>query len=171
MSKNGFRFSAVTSIVLLSLLATGLGVAYGAQGDGKIDITLTPGAINTAVTEDNIGDTVCKIGFTKTIRPSESYTYSLKMRQLRSGYNLNGDTKAGNYEEDHMVPLSVGGAPKDEKNLWPQPRKIYPGAAEKDKLELLAWKKLCKREITLKEAQSYFLNGNWEKSYFKFFKK
>lgn len=25
------------------------------------------------------------------------------------------------YHVDHLVPLCVGGAPKDPRNLWPQP--------------------------------------------------
>jgi len=26
----------------------------------------------------------------------------------------------GNYELDHLIPLELGGAPEDVKNLWPE---------------------------------------------------
>jgi hypothetical protein len=36
--------------------------------------TRTPGAINPAVTQANIGETICMKGWTKTVRPPERYT-------------------------------------------------------------------------------------------------
>jgi hypothetical protein len=31
-----------------------------------------------------------------------------------------------NYEEDHFIPLELGGAPKNPKNLWPEPHTRVP---------------------------------------------
>src|SRR6266566_1403060 len=39
------------------------------------------------------------------------------------------------YEEDHLIPLAVGGSPRSPKNLWPEPYKGKFGARVKDKLE------------------------------------
>ena len=43
----------------------------------------TPGAINPAVTQDNLKQTVCVTGWTATIRPPMTYTTRLKVRQMR----------------------------------------------------------------------------------------
>ena len=51
---------------------------------------------------------------------------SLKRRQIAAyGYT---DTDPRDYEEDHLIPLELGGAPGDPRNLWPQERQLPPGA-------------------------------------------
>jgi hypothetical protein len=129
------------------------------------DPVLTPGAINSDVTQDNIENTVCVRGWTKTVRPPAYYTNKLKKKQIREyGY---ADRNPKNYEEDHLVPLSVGGNPTDEKNLWPEPRKSEWGAAKKDQLEFALYKAVCRHEISLDEARIAF-STNWIKSYVRY---
>src|SRR5277367_5036528 len=98
----------------------------------------TPGATNPDVTQANIHQTVCVSGWTATVRPSVSYTNNLKKEGITQyGYS---DPKLKDYEEDHFIPLEIGGNPKDPKNLWPEPydtnfsRKTM-GARQKDKVE------------------------------------
>lgn len=62
--------------------------------------------------------------------------------------------------EDHLVALSIGGHPTDERNLWPQPRLSEWGAAKKDQLESVLFKMVCKREIALSDAQQAMAQ-NW----------
>jgi hypothetical protein len=38
------------------------------------------------------------------------------------------------HHEDHLVPLCVGGAPRDARNLRPQPAKAKWSTKEKDQL-------------------------------------
>jgi len=65
------------------LVRLGLGVVAAAlsicahAGDLP-DPALTPGAINSDVTQDNIHNTVCVRGWTKTVRPPSFYTTRLK---------------------------------------------------------------------------------------------
>jgi hypothetical protein len=47
------------------------------------DAARTPGVLNPDVTQANIGSTVCRHGWTSTIRPPSSYTDDLKRRQMR----------------------------------------------------------------------------------------
>lgn len=47
------------------------------------DPRLTPGAIDPAVTQQNIDQTICRRGYTKTARPPAFYTNRLKMLQIR----------------------------------------------------------------------------------------
>ncbi len=122
------------------------------------DHKLTPGAINPEVTQENIRQTVCVKGYTKTIRPPASYTNKLKKSQIRQyGYS---DTNPTDYEEDHLIALSIGGNPTDPANLWPQPRKSEWGADKKDQLEFVLYKKVCAGEVALKDAQ-YAMATDW----------
>ncbi len=74
---------------------------------------LTPGVANGAVTQTNIGSTVCQSGWTKTIRPPVDYTSALKARQMRA-YGDKGPLSA--YQEDHLISLELGGDPTDPRN-------------------------------------------------------
>ena len=46
--------------------------------------TLTPGVVNPDVTQATIAATICRRGWTRTIRPPVSYTNELKRKGLRS---------------------------------------------------------------------------------------
>ena len=122
------------------------------------DPALVPGVDNPAVTQENIVETICVSGWTKTVRPPTSYTSALKKQQLADrGY---ADTNPNNYEEDHLVPLEVGGNPSDPQNLWPQPYGVTWGANQKDKLENFVKRSVCAKEMTLDEGRELF-KSNW----------
>jgi hypothetical protein len=117
----------------------------------------TPGATNPAVTQATIGNTICVSGWTATIRPPSSYTTALKRTQIVAyGYT---DTNLAAYEEDHLISLEIGGAPKDPANLWPEPYTVSlpdgtpVGARVKDQLENKLKSLVCSRSITLATAQ------------------
>lgn len=122
------------------------------------DPTITPGAINPNVTQENIQQTVCVRGYTKTIRPPAHFTNKLKKRQLREYDYVDRNPK--HYEEDHLIALSIGGAPDDPRNLWPQPRTSEWNAQKKDQLEFVIYKMVCRQEISLAEAQ-HAMATNW----------
>jgi len=109
--------------------------------------TLTPGVINPAVTPQTIRATICRRGWTRTIRPPVSYTNDLKRRGLRA-YGLRGPPSA--YQEDHLISLELGGHPTDPRNLWPEP---YPRAADVDRIENELNALVCSGRITLVQAQ------------------
>jgi hypothetical protein len=124
--------------------------------------SITQGAINTNITQENIQSTVCVKGYTKTVRPPAYYTNRLKKSQLREyGY---ADQNPEHYEEDHLIPLNIGGLPNNPANLWPQPRTSYWNAAKKDELEIKLYKKVCGNEIPLNEAQNAMAT-DWIKAY------
>lgn len=110
--------------------------------DDLPDPTCTPGVIS-----ETDAYTVCHRS-TKTIRPPVSYTDSLKIEQIKEyGYT---DTNPRDYEEDHLIPLELGGSPEDPRNLWPE-----PGGSpnSKDQIENLCHQKVCSGEISLSDAQ------------------
>ena len=127
--------------------------------NGLPDPVCTPGVIDPQVTQENISTTICVRGYTKTVRPPASYTHDLKARQIAEyGY---ADTKLASYEEDHLIPLELGGHPTDPKNLWPQPRAGDYPAAMKDLVENSLHTKVCAGAISLAAAQSAIAT-NWE---------
>jgi hypothetical protein len=130
------------------------------------DHTRTPGTINPKVTQKNIAKTICSSGWTEKIQPSATYTEALKKLQMRK-WGLPGTPN--DYEEDHLVPLSVGGAPSGERNLWPEPLGGQWGATTKDQLELSVWQQVCRGDITLKEGQAIFLRPDRTQEYLRFF--
>lgn len=126
------------------------------------DSHLTPGAANPAVNQGDIGSTICMRGYTKTIRPPAYYTNRLKRLQIREyGY---ADRNPRDYEEDHLIPLEVGGNPTSPRNLWPEPRRSEYSAKKKDELENRLHRMVCDGEMPLKEAQKDF-TANWIAAY------
>jgi hypothetical protein len=145
------RFNFLLAILALSL-------SFPAWASDLPDPSLTPGAINPNVTRENIHQTVCVKGYTKTIRPPAHFTNKLKKRQIREyGYT---DRNPKHYEEDHLIALSIGGAPDDPRNLWPEPRISEWDAKKKDQLEFVLYKMVCRQEISLAEAQ-HEMATNW----------
>ena len=113
--------------------------------------------LNPAVTQDTISTTICRPGWTKTIRPPVTYTDQLKRQQLAQLADQHtGDpswTVAGT-EEDHRLPLALGGAPRDPMNLSPQGR---AGADRKNADEAVVRQHVCSSRLLLVAAQQAFV--------------
>ena len=125
------------------------------------NLSRTPGATNTSVTQANIGQTICISGWTSTIRPPSHVTTALKIRQLASGYAYQTDTLTADYEEDHLISLELGGSPTSEANLWPEPYGTVEGARVKDQLENKLHSLVCSGTLTLITAQNAIASNWW----------
>jgi hypothetical protein len=112
--------------------------------------------VNPTVTQANITETICVPNWTRSVRPTTSYTNKYK-KQFMQAQNLDWSVRK-QYELDHIVPLAVGGAPKDPKNFLLQPVKE---ATAKDAMEVKYHKLVCSGKIGLKAAQACFLN-DWK---------
>jgi len=114
----------------------------------------TPGAVNPAVNQQNIGATICQPGWAQTVSPPAAFTSTLKRRQLGAWVAYFGSPRRA-YEEDHLIPLSLGGAPADQRNLWPEPRQSPDGwgADRKDELERVLHGLVCAGRLPLALAQ------------------
>jgi hypothetical protein len=117
------------------------------------DRRCTPGVLNPAVTQSTIKRTVCRTGWTSTIRPPTSYTDPLKIQELRA-YGDGGKSPSG-FELDHLISLELGGAPSDPRNLWPESHK---NSYKKDGLENSLRAKVCAGSISLAKAQWRIVN-------------
>jgi len=130
---------------------------------------LTPGIASSDVTPANTAATICVSGYTsgrrhddgRTVRPPESYTSALKRQQIAQyGY---ADTNLADYEEDHLIPLELGGDGYAAGNLWPEP---YAGAGAhvKDQLENRLRVLVCDGQLGLRVAQEA-IAINWYAAY------
>jgi hypothetical protein len=140
-----------TALVAVALLLLGVAIVspHGSSSKGPYpaDIVRTPGVLNPDVTQANIHATICVRGWTRTIRPPTSYTNELKRKQMRE-YGVGGSMS--DYQEDHLISLSLGGHPTDPRNLWPEPN---PRAIDVDTIEHELNDKVCSGELSLAEAQ------------------
>ena len=132
-----------------------------ARGSGLYslpDPRCTPGAIDPAVTQSNIAQTICRSGYSESVRPPESVTEAEK----RSSLLAYGDRRPLHYYEyDHLVSLELGGARNDPRNLWPE-----PGASPnpKDSLEDRLHARVCDHQMRLAAAQQAIAR-NWVSAY------
>ncbi|MEP6813300.1 MAG: hypothetical protein ABI990_09945 [Actinomycetota bacterium] len=131
----------------LALLALVLRLEQHAAHAFVADPVRTPGVLNPDVSAATLADTICKHGWTRTIRPPTTYTDALKRRQLRD-YGLAGPLSG--YQEDHLISLELGGHPTDPRNLWPEP---YPRAARVDTIENELNAQVCSGALSLDAAQ------------------
>lgn len=122
------------------------------------DLRCTPGALNPDVTQATIDTTICRRGYTSTIRPSTSVTEPEKLASIRA-YGLHQAPSA--YEYDHLISLELGGAANDSRDLWPE-----NGASPnlKDKVENYLHARVCDGRVSLARAQR-IIALNWVSFY------
>jgi hypothetical protein len=148
--------------VAVLILATLVGWSAAGRAGELPDRTLTPGSINTAISEQRYRAQCHAKGWTRQYRPSVTFTNSLKKLQMKEyGYPL-ADIR--DYEEDHLVPLCLAGAPQNPANLWPQPRSGEWNADRRDKLEAKLCHLTCDGEVPLTEAQQE-ITTDWIAAY------
>jgi hypothetical protein len=131
------------------------GCAYRAGGELP-DSRCTPGSVDPRVTPDNAHQTICKPGYTATVRPPVGYTNPLK-RDLLAAYGRAGDDPRA-YELDHLIPLALGGSAADVANLWPEPD-ATPNP--KDMVEHRLQREVCDGRLSLVDAQRAIVTDWW----------
>jgi hypothetical protein len=128
------------------------------------DPTCTPGALNPQVTQANISSTICRHGYTASIRPPESVTEPEKVGSARA-YGYTGSFATAEY--DHLVSLELGGDPNDPSNLWVEPNDRAHARTtlnSKDLLEDRLHELVCKGRFLLARAQ-LAIATNWVAAY------
>jgi hypothetical protein len=129
----------------VQLVATG--------GGSPVPAPSTPGAsfgaVNPAVTQSTVRSTICVVGWTASIRPPAGTTELIKKQQLAA--SRVADKNPSHYEEDHIIPLELGGAPADPANLRPVP---LARARNDDRLENALHEAVCAGTMTLAAAQA-----------------
>ncbi|MEO7234352.1 MAG: hypothetical protein ABIW80_03155 [Lapillicoccus sp.] len=134
---------------------------YGGSSTTPLpDPSCTPGAVDAAVTQSTLAQTLCRSGgYTASVRPPQAVTDAYK-KLARAAYSSTGSSASD--ELDHLVPLGLGGA-SSAQNLWPEPnvgdprqydRRATGGANAKDGVESRLNRAVCSGEVTLAAAQA-----------------
>jgi hypothetical protein len=137
------------------------------ERDGLPDPTCTPGVTSIDVTQASLQSTICTSGYTshgvrsdgRAVRPPTSVTEPLKVSGIRA--YAYGDLSVADYEEDHLIPLELGGDGWDSANLWPEPRYGSHPAAQKDQVENELHRLVCAGRVSLASAQ-HAIATDWE---------
>jgi hypothetical protein len=149
------------SVISMCLAAFALGFAICAatawSDDNHLypDGRLSPGVIDPSVTQTQI----CTAGYTAGARNVSEATKKAILTEY--GVSLKD---AGKYEVDHRISLELGGS-NDPKNLWAQPYTNLIngenlGARQKDVVETGLKHQICKKQITMSDAQ-YVIVHDW----------
>lgn len=141
---------SVTTTAAVALIAAGavaVAATFAPATGACPDYTPPPGALNPAVTQATIGATICVPGWTRSVRPSTSYTTPLKAKQIAER-NLPG--APAEYSLDHFIPLELGGSPRDPLNLWPESNAT---SSAKDRTENALKARVCAGTMTLADAR------------------
>jgi len=166
-ASNGLAYSTVSAHVIQRQPAAGSCHVRGSGLYSRPDVHCTPGALNPAVTQATIRSTICRSGWTATVRPPESITEPEKFESM-AAY---GDRKsASSYEYDHDVALELGGAVNDPRNLWPEPDYLRPSGYylnPKDHLGRALNRMVCDGEMTLSRAQG-LIASDWVSAYHRY---
>jgi hypothetical protein len=155
IASDGLAYSRVSARAVQRQPTPGSCHARGSGLYSSPDARCTPGALNPAVTQATIASSICRRGWTSTVRPPESITEPEKLASM-AAY---GETSsASSFEYDHLVPLELGGAVNDPRNLWPEPGHLGSSRSSfyrnpKDRLKRALNRLVCGGELALSQAQ------------------
>ncbi|MEO7285561.1 MAG: hypothetical protein ABI140_01435 [Jatrophihabitantaceae bacterium] len=88
------------------------------SGQPLPDQRCTPGALNGAVSQATLASTICRAGYTATVRPPAAITGPEKKASAYA-YRYRGSLSEAEF--DHLIPLELGGAANNPLNLWLEP--------------------------------------------------
>lgn len=121
----------------------------------------TPGVYDPAITQANIAATICNPNFVAARKPPPSWTAAVTHRMAAV---LLPNVDPGDLVLDQLVPIALGGAPTDYRNLWLQSWAGQEGAPKKDGLETLLNRRVCNGQLSLADAQQA-VAMNWIDAY------
>ncbi len=156
--------AALAGCLLLAACSTAAPPAaprsYGGSCTSRLglpDPVCTPGEADPRVTQDNVGATICRRGYSASVRPPQEVTHGIKIRLTRV-YGI-GSVPFSQLELDHLIPLSLGGASTDA-NLWPQFRSGPHNVDDKDAVAVRLNRRVCRGQLSLLAAQQAMAT-NW----------
>ena len=104
------------------------------------------GLANPVVTQENIRQTICAVGWIRAQRPSAEYTNKLKRQWLVSRHE---SVPMNSGEWDHDISIELGGHPTDPRNMWFELYSGRYGAKTKDQVEDKLHRMVCAAEDSM----------------------
>ena len=154
MTSKFFRLFAIASIAILSACST--------VAPPREVASVPLETLNADVTPATIDSTICVAGYTARVRPPTHYTRGVKLKLLRDDGKPAADAPL--YELDHVIPLALGGHPRNAANLALQRWDGPAGAKRKDRLERALQRLVCARRVGLRAAQAS-IYSDWQRAY------
>jgi len=153
-------FATISALVAVTLAIRSYSSDASSQTDPisvvRPNSLLTPGDVLPATKAE-----VCVSGYASRTRDVSTKTKDA----VYAEYGI-ATHSSGEYEVDHLVPLSLGGS-NDIKNLWPEPASPKPGFHEKDKLEDALHRLVCNGSVDLATVQ-HEVAADWWAAYLRY---
>lgn len=118
--------------------------------------------LDSRVTQQSIGGTICRPGYTDAMSPPLDELMARK-DQLLAARGIPADDGAS-YALDRRVPIVLGGSPNAAANLDLLPWAGHGGERRKEILTARLKRCVCTGRISLSDAQSA-IAGNWTSQY------
>lgn len=115
--------------------------------------------LNPDVTQETIEQTICRPGYSATVRPSTSFTNPIKFRLM--GQAEIPREGAGEWALDHRIPIVLGGHPRQLENLQLLTRAEN---SRKARIEVKLLCYVCSGAMPLEQAQAEILE-DWQAAY------
>lgn len=114
--------------------------------------------LDKRVTQQSVGETICRPGYTDTVAPPFDQLMAHKDRML-AARGIDADNGPA-FALDRRVPIVLGGSPDAPSNLdllpWAGPR----GERRKARAAVMLKRCVCEGKLSLAEAQAAII-GNW----------
>jgi len=104
--------------------------------------------IDPSVTQDNYRSTLCGTGWAKAVGPMWPVIVRIKREKVHTAGLF--DPNKGRFKLDYLIPLALGGAAADPRNLALAP---WAEVKEKEVIEACLSVAVCTGRVTLREAQ------------------
>ena len=154
------RFARLLWVAIVSTI--GIGAAQSQEYQPCVQARASCMALNPDVTPDTIAPTICVPGYTASVRPASSYVAGIKLK-ISSDAGLAPDV-GGAMILDHIIPLALGGHPRQPSNLQLQ---NVAESHRKDRIEVKLQCLVCSAQVQLEEARSA-IAMDWEAAYHQF---
>ncbi|WP_027801703.1 hypothetical protein [Paraburkholderia dilworthii] len=144
------RFALVLSLAALFALRVG---EVRAQQAGMLD---------ERVTQQSIGETICRAGYASAVAPPFDELMAHKDRMLAER-GIDADDGA-DFALDRRVPVVLGGSPDAPSNLGLLPWAGRQGERRKARAAVMLKRCVCEGKLSLAEAQAAIV-GDWSVVY------
>ncbi|MFL9902433.1 hypothetical protein PQR71_30580 [Paraburkholderia fungorum] len=118
--------------------------------------------LDQRVTQQSIGETICRPGYADTVAPPFDEWMAHKDRML-AARGIDADNGPG-FALDRRVPIVLGGSPDAPSNLDLLPWAGQQGERRKARAAVMLKRCVCEGKLSLAEAQAAIV-GNWSVVY------
>ncbi|SEE81741.1 hypothetical protein SAMN02787142_4836 [Burkholderia sp. WP9] len=120
------------------------------------------GMLDERVTQQSVGETICRPGYADTVAPPFDELMAHKDRML-AARGIDADNGAA-FALDRRVPIVLGGSPDAPANLDLLPWAGHQGERRKARAAVMLKRCVCEGKMSLAEAQAAIV-GNWSVVY------